>query len=196
MDLTDRQRRILLAEQCLGIYGVQNISRATGISINHVYSELSKMRQSQVRSTYSVLGEIDNKLYNDNLDSTVDKSSNDQSIAIEHVPSNDHKYNNDYLDIYNKYPKRTEKMRGEREYKKLIKKGFAKEFLLQCVMNYLDSGTTEKVRDRDPQYIKSLAVFFGRDQHFLDYQKQEETVPEEPYQEEDNSIANLLNWHE
>ena len=100
MDLTDRQRRILLAEHCLGIYGVQNISRATGISINHVYSELSKMRQSQVRSTYSVLGEIDNKLYNDNLDSTVDKSSTNQSIAIEHVPSNDHKYNNDYLDIY------------------------------------------------------------------------------------------------
>ena len=60
-------------------------------------------------------------------------------------------------------------------------------------MNYLDSGTTEKVRDRDPQYIKSLAVFFGRDQHFLDYQKQKEPVPEEPYQEEDNSIANLLN---
>ena len=194
MNLSDRQRRILIAEDVLGIYGVERISGATGISINHVYAELKAMQKSQVRSTYLVLTEDDIKpkdLHVDNTE-TVTKTNEDNKPQLGINTNED--YNNNYLDIYNIYPKKTDKRRGEKLFKGLVKKGYSKSFLLQCVQNYLESGGNNRVRDRDPNYIKSIAVFLGPDQHFLEYSESSEPSqpPPEPFIDEDNSISNLL----
>ena len=194
MNLSDRQRRILIAEDVLGIYGVERISGATGISINHVYAELKAMKESQVRSTYLVLTEDDIKpkdLHVDNTE-TVTKTNEDNKPQLGINTNED--YNNNYLDIYNIYPKKTDKRRGEKLFKGLVKKGYSKSFLLQCVQNYLESGGNNRVRDRDPNYIKSIAVFLGPDQHFLEYSESSEPSqpPPEPFIDEDNSISNLL----
>ena len=194
MNLSDRQRRILIAEDVLGIYGVERISGATGISINHVYAELKAMKESQVRSTYLVLTEDDIKpkdLHVDNTE-TVTKTNEDNKPQLGINTNED--YNNNYLDIYNIYPKKTDKRRGEKLFKGLVKKGYSKSFLLQCVQNYLESGGNNRVRDRDPNYIKSIAVFLGPDQHFLEYSESSEPSqpPPESFIDEDNSISNLL----
>ena len=194
MNLSDRQRRILIAEDVLGIYGVERISGATGISINHVYAELKAMQKSQVRSTYLVLTEDDIKpkdLHVDNSE-TITKTNEDNKPQLGINTNED--YNNNYLDIYNIYPKKTDKRRGEKLFKGLVKKGYSKSFLLQCVQNYLESGGNNRVRDRDPNYIKSIAVFLGPDQHFLEYSESSEPSqpPPEPFIDEDNSISNLL----
>ena len=194
MNLSDRQRRILIAEDFLGIYGVERISGATGISINHVYAELKAMQKSQVRSTYLVLTEDDIKpkdLHVDNTE-TITKTNEDNKPQLGINTNED--YNNNYLDIYNIYPKKTDKRRGEKLFKGLVKKGYSKSFLLQCVQNYLESGGNNRVRDRDPIYIKSIAVFLGPDQHFLEYSESSEPSqpPPEPFIDEDNSISNLL----
>ena len=194
MNLSDRQRRILIAEDVLGIYGVERISGATGISINHVYAELKAMKESQVRSTYLVLTEDDIKPKDLHVDSneTVTNTNEDNKPQLGINTNED--YNNNYLDIYNIYPKKTDKRRGEKLFKGLVKKGYTKAFLLQCVQNYLDSGGNNRVRDRDPNYIKSIAVFLGPDQHFLEYSESSEPSqpPPEPFIDEDNSISNLL----
>ena len=194
MNLSDRQRRILIAEDVLGIYGVEHISGATGISINHVYAELKAMKESQVRSTYLVLTEDDIKPKDLHIDSneTVTNTNEDNKPQLGINTNED--YNNNYLDIYNIYPKKTDKRRGEKLFKGLVKKGYSKSFLLQCVQNYLESGGNNRVRDRDPNYIKSIAVFLGPDQHFLEYSESSEPSqpPPEPFIDEDNSISNLL----
>ena len=174
MNLSDRQRRILIAEDVLGIYGVERISGATGISMNHVYAELKAMKESQVRSTYLVLTEDDIKTKDLHVDSneTVTNTNEDNKPQLSINTNED--YNNNYLDIYNIYPKKTDKRRGEKLFKGLVKKGYSKSFLLQCVQNYLDSGGNNRVRDRDPNYIKSIAVFLGPDQHFLEYSESSE----------------------
>jgi len=194
MNLSDRQRRILIAEDVLGIYGVEHISAITGISMNHVYAELKAMKESQVRSTYLVLTENDIKpkdLHVDNT-KTITKTNEDNKPQLGINTNED--YNNNYLDIYNIYPKKTDKRRGEKLFKGLVKKGYSKSFLLQCVQNYLESGGNNRVRDRDPNYIKSIAVFLGPDQHFLEYSESSEPSqpPPEPFIDEDNSISNLL----
>ena len=194
MNLSDRQRRILIAEDVLGIYGVEHISAITGISMNHVYAELKAMKESQVRSTYLVLTEDDIKtkdLHVDNTE-TVTKTNEDNKPQLGINTNEDN--NNHYLDIYNIYPKKTDKRRGEKLFKVLVKKGYSKSFLLQCVQNYLKSGGNNRVRDRDPNYIKSIAVFLGPDQHFLEYSESSEpSQPSpEPFIDEDNSISNLL----
>jgi len=194
MNLSDRQRRILIAEDVLGIYGVEHISAITGISMNHVYAELKAMKESQVRSTYLVLTEHDIKpkdLHVDNTE-TITKTNEDNKPQLGINTNED--YNNNYLDIYNIYPKKTDKRRGEKLFKGLVKKGYSKSFLLQCVQNYLESGGNNRVRDRDPNYIKSIAVFLGPDQHFLEYSESSEPSqpPPEPFIDEDNSISNLL----
>ena len=193
MDLSDRQRRILICEHILGVYEPEKISTITGISINHVYAERKVMR-SQVRSTYLVLTEDDIKtkdLHVDNTE-TITKTNEDNKPQLGINTNED--YNNNYLDIYNIYPKKTDKRRGEKLFKGLVKKGYSKSFLLQCVQNYLDSGGNNRVRDRDPNYIKSIAVFLGPDQHFLEYSESSEPSqpPPEPFIDEDNSISNLL----
>ena len=194
MNLSDRQRRILIAEDVLGIYGVERISAVTGISINHVYAELKAMKESQVRSTYLVLTEHDILTKDVHVDSneTITNAHGDNKPQLAINTNED--YNNNYLDIYNIYPKKTDKRRGEKLFKGLVKKGYTKAFLLQCVQNYLDSGGNNRVRDRDPNYIKSIAVFLGPDQHFLEYSESSEPSqpPPEPFIEEDNSISNLL----
>ena len=194
MNLSDRQRRILIAEDVLGIYGVEHISAITGISMNHVYAELKAMKESQVRSTYLVLTEDDIKpkdLHVDNTE-TITKTNEDNKPQLGINTNED--YNNNYLDIYNIYPKKTDKRRGEKLFKGLVKKGYSKSFLLQCVQNYLESGGNNRVRDRDPNYIKSIAVFLGPDQHFLEYSESSEPSQPtpEPFIDEDNSISNLL----
>lgn len=194
MNLSDRQRRILIAEDVLGIYGVEHISAITGISMNHVYAELKAMKESQVRSTYLVLTEDDIKPKDLHVDSneTVTNTNEDNKPQLGINTNED--YNNNYLDIYNIYPKKTDKRRGEKLFKGLVKKGYSKSFLLQCVQNYLESGGNNRVRDRDPNYIKSIAVFLGPDQHFLEYSESSEPSqpPPEPFIDEDNSISNLL----
>ena len=194
MNLSDRQRRILIAEDVLGIYGVEHISAITGISMNHVYAELKAMKESQVRSTYLVLTEDDIKPKDLHIDSneTVTNTNEDNKPQLGINTNED--YNNNYLDIYNIYPKKTDKRRGEKLFKGLVKKGYSKSFLLQCVQNYLESGGNNRVRDRDPNYIKSIAVFLGPDQHFLEYSESSEPSqpPPEPFIDEDNSISNLL----
>ena len=193
MDLSDRQRRILICEHILGVYEPEKISTITGISINHVYAERKVMR-SQVRSTYLVLTEDDIKTKDLHLDSneTITNAHVDNKPQLGINTNED--YNNNYLDIYNIYPKKTDKRRGEKLFKGLVKKGYSKSFLLQCVQNYLDSGGNNRVRDRDPNYIKSIAVFLGPDQHFLEYSESSEPSqpPPEPFIDEDNSISNLL----
>ena len=101
MNLSDRQRRILIAEDVLGIYGVERISGATGISINHVYAELKAMKESQVRSTYLVLTEDDIKPKDLHLDNTetITKTNEDNKPQLGINTNED--YNNNYLDIYN-----------------------------------------------------------------------------------------------
>jgi hypothetical protein len=196
MNLSDRQRRILIAEDVLGIYGVERISGATGISINHVYAELKAMKESQVRSTYLVLTEDDIKpkdLHVDNTETVTNAHVNNKpQLGIKSKRS--YKFNDDYIDIYSTYPKQADKQRGDKNYRKLIKEGYTKSFLLQCVENYLNSGDKTKVRDRDVDYIKSLANFFGQDQVFLDYKETSTSLrpPPEPFIDEDNSISNLL----
>ena len=194
MNLSDRQRRILIAEDVLGIYGVERISGATGISINHVYAELKAMQKSQVRSTYLVLTEDDIKPKDLHVDNTETVTNTNEDNKPQLGINTNEDYNNNYLDIYNIYPKKTDKRRGEKLFKGLVKKGYSKSFLLQCVQNYLDSGGNNRVRDRDPNYIKSIAVFLGPDQHFLEYSESSEPSqpPPEPFIDEDNSISNLL----
>ena len=194
MNLSDRQRRILIAEDVLGIYGVERISGATGISINHVYAELKAMKESQVRSTYLVLTEDDIKPKDLHVDSNETVTNTNENNKPQLGINTNEDYNNNYLDIYNIYPKKTDKRRGEKLFKGLVKKGYSKSFLLQCVQNYLDSGGNNRVRDRDPNYIKSIAVFLGPDQHFLEYSESSEPSqpPPEPFIDEDNSISNLL----
>ena len=193
MDLSDRQRRILICEHILGVYEPEKISTITGISINHVYAE-RKVIRSQVRSTYLVLTEDDIKTKDLHVDNneTVTNAHEDNKPQLGINTNED--YNNNYLDIYNIYPKKTDKRRGEKLFKGLVKKGYSKSFLLQCVQNYLDSGGNNRVRDRDPNYIKSIAVFLGPDQHFLEYSESSEPSqpPPEPFIDEDNSISNLL----
>lgn len=197
MELSDRQRRILIAEDVLGIYGVERISAVTGISMNHVYTELKVMKESQVRSTYLVLTEHDILTKDVDVDSN-ETITNMNADGDRIPPSKDNTnvdvYSNDYIDIYTQYPKKTDKRRGEKVFKSLIKNGYSKSFLLQCVQNYLDSGGNNRVRDRDPNYIKSLAVFLGPDQHFLEYSESSEPSqpPPKPFIDEDNSISNLL----
>ena len=194
MNLSDRQRRILIAEDVLGIYGVERISGATGISINHVYAELKAMKESQVRSTYLVLTEDDIKPKDLHVDNTETVTNTNEDNKPQLGINTNEDYNNNYLDIYNIYPKKTDKRRGEKLFKGLVKKGYSKSFLLQCVQNYLESGGNNRVRDRDPNYIKSIAVFLGPDQHFLEYSESSEPSqpPPEPFIDEDNSISNLL----
>jgi len=186
-NLSDRQRRILIAEDVLGIYGVEKISLATGISINHVYSELRKMGKSQVRSTYLVLGDIYNN--KPQLDSNETIKVEPQSTK----KTNEVKYSDEYLEIYSLWPKKEEKSLGFKAYKKLLKNGHTKLFLLQCVQNYLESGGDNKVKDRDPQYVKGIAKFFNQEL-FMDYAKSSDpSAPEpKPFIEEDNSISKLL----
>ena len=196
MNLSDRQRRILIAEDVLGIYGVERISGATGISINHVYAELKAMKESQVRSTYLVLTEDDIKpkdLHVDNTE-TVTNAHVDNKPQLGIKSKRSYKFNDDYIDIYSKYPKQADKQRGDKNYRKLVKEGYTKSFLLQCVENYLNSGDKTKVRDRDVDYIKSLANFFGQDQVFLDYKETSTSLrpPPEPFIDDENSISNLL----
>ena len=194
MNLSDRQRRILIAEDVLGIYGVERISGATGISMNHVYAELKAMKESQVRSTYLVLTEDDIKTKDLHVDNTETVTNTNEDNKPQLSINTNEDYNNNYLDIYNIYPKKTDKRRGEKLFKGLVKKGYSKSFLLQCVQNYLDSGGNNRVRDRDPNYIKSIAVFLGPDQHFLEYSESSEPSqpPPERFIDEDNSISNLL----
>tara|TARA_R100000808_G_scaffold2671_1_gene10276 strand:+ start:245 stop:868 length:624 start_codon:yes stop_codon:yes gene_type:complete len=196
MNLSDRQRRILIAEDVLGIYGVEHISAVTGISMNHVYAELKAMKESQVRSTYLVLTEDDIKpkdLHVDNTE-TVTNAHVDNKPQLGIKSKRSYKFNDDYIDIYSKYPKQVDKQRGDKNYRKLVKEGYTKSFLLQCVENYLNSGDKTKVRDRDVDYIKSLANFFGTDQVFLEYKETSTSLrpPPEPFIDEDNSISNLL----
>jgi len=192
MPLTDRQRRILIVEECLGIYEKEKIATITGISINHIYAELKAMK-SQVRSTYLVLTEQD--IYNNkdlHLDNneTVDNGVNKPQLALK----TNEDYNKHYLDIYNIYPKKSDKRRGEKIFKQLLKKGHTKEFILQCVMNYLESGGENRVKDRDPTYVKSIAVLLGPDEHYLEYAKSSDPdAPPKTYEDETNSISNLLN---
>ena len=204
MNLSDRQRRILIAEDVLGIYGVERISGATGISINHVYAELKVMKESQVRSTYLVLTEDDIKpkdLHVDNTETVTNAHvDNKPQLGINTNEDN----NNHYLDIYNIYPKKKDKKRGEQVFKGLIKKGYSKSFLLQCIENYLDSNDNgeesiradpgKRVRDRDPNHIKALPVLLGPNEYFLEFKKLEgpKEKPIEPFIDEDNSISNLL----
>jgi len=194
MNLSDRQRRILIAEDVLGIYGVEHISAITGISMNHVYAELKAMKESQVRSTYLVLTEDDIKPKDLHVDNTETVTNTNEDNKPQLGINTNEDYNNNYLDIYNIYPKKTDKRRGEKLFKGLVKKGYSKSFLLQCVQNYLESGGNNRVRDRDPNYIKSIAVFLGPDQHFLEYSESSEPSqpPPEPFIDEDNSISNLL----
>ena len=194
MNLSDRQRRILIAEDVLGIYGVERISAVTGISMNHVYAELKAMKESQVRSTYLVLTEDDIKPKDLHVDNTETVTNTNEDNKPQLGINTNEDYNNNYLDIYNIYPKKTDKRRGEKLFKGLVKKGYSKSFLLQCVQNYLDSGGNNRVRDRDPNYIKSIAVFLGPDQHFLEYSESSEPSqpPPEPFIDEDNSVSNLL----
>lgn len=197
MELSDRQRRILIAEDVLGIYGVERISAVTGISINHVYAESKVMKESQVRSTYLVLTEHDiltKDLHVDSNETITNMNADGDRIPPSKDNTNVDVYSNDYIDIYTQYPKKTDKRRGEKVFKSLIKNGYSKSFLLQCVQNYLDSGGNNRVRDRDPNYIKSLAVFLGPDRHFLEYSESSEPSqpPPEPFIDEDNSISNLL----
>ena len=194
MNLSDRQRRILIAEDVLGIYGVEHISAITGISMNHVYAELKAMKESQVRSTYLVLTEDDIKPKDLHVDNTETITNTNEDNKPQLGINTNEDYNNNYLDIYNIYPKKTDKRRGEKLFKGLVKKGYSKSFLLQCVQNYLESGGNNRVRDRDPNYIKSIAVFLGPDQHFLEYSESSEpSQPSpEPFIDEDNSISNLL----
>ena len=195
MDLSDRQRRILICEHILGVYEPEKISTITGISINHVYAERKVMR-SQVRSTYMVLTEDDIKPKDLHVDSneTVTNAHIDNKPQLGIKSKRSYKFNDDYIDIYSKYPKQAYKQRGDKNYLKLIKEGDTKSFLLQCVENYLNSGDKTKVRDRDVDYIKSLANFFGQDQVFLDYKETSTSLrpPPEPFIDEDNSISNLL----
>ena len=193
MDLSDRQRRILICEHILGVYEPEKISTITGISINHVYAERKVMR-SQVRSTYLVLTEDDIKTNDLHLDNTETITNTNEDNKPQLGINTNEDNNNHYLDIYNIYPKMTDKRRGEKLFKGLVKKGYSKSFLLQCVQNYLESGGNNRVRDRDPNYIKSIAVFLGPDQHFLEYSESSEPSqpPPEPFIDEDNSISNLL----
>ena len=193
MDLSDRQRRILICEHILGVYEPEKISTITGISINHVYAERKVMR-SQVRSTYLVLTEDDIKTKDLHLDNTETVTNTNEDNKPQLGINTNEDYNNNYLDIYNIYPKKTDKRRGEKLFKGLVKKGYSKSFLLQCVQNYLESGGNNRVRDRDPNYIKSIAVFLGPDQHFLEYSESSEPSqpPPESFIDEDNSISNLL----
>ena len=193
MDLSDRQRRILICEHILGVYEPEKISTITGISINHVYAERKVMR-SQVRSTYLVLTEDDIKTKDLHVDNTETITNTNEDNKPQLGINTNEDYNNNYLDIYNIYPKKTDKRRGEKLFKGLVKKGYSKSFLLQCVQNYLESGGNNRVRDRDPIYIKSIAVFLGPDQHFLEYSESSEPSqpPPEPFIDDENSISNLL----
>ena len=203
MDLSDRQRRILICEHILGVYEPEKISTITGISINHVYAERKVMR-SQVRSTYLVLTEDDIKtkdLHVDNSE-TITKTNEDNKPQLGINTNEDN--NNHYLDIYNIYPKKKDKKRGEQVFNGLIKKGYSKAFLLQCIENYLDSNDNgeesiradpgKRVRDREPNHIKALPVLLGPQEYFLEFKNLDgpKDKPIEPFIDEDNSISNLL----
>ena len=192
-NLNDRQRRILIIKECLEIDDILQISNITGISINHIYSELKKIKylvrtKDQVPSTYPV-PEKDSAIIYNNISKSVNDTSNTSVSIAESISENisQHKYNDRYLDIWEIYPKKTDKRSGERKFLLLLKK-YSVEFLKGCVMNYLDS-----VRDREPDYIKSLAVFFGRDQHYLEYSEKEDEHMKVMDSEPDNSLKNLLN---
>lgn len=192
-NLNDRQRRILISQECLGAKTVHKISEITGIPLNHVYSEMKTIRSvvrtaDLVPSTEYGLEAKTAIIYN-NISKAKEINLCKSKTELEKESISPYNYNIKYLALYDLYPKKTDKRSGERKYLLLSKK-YKHEEILRFIQNYLRT-----VSDREPEYIKSLAVFLGRDQHYLEYSDEEskehhiEATKNNPI----NSLSNILN---
>ena len=101
-------------------------------------------------------------------------------------------YNETFESLWKIYPKKMDKRNSERKYKSRLKEGYDPEFLSRCIDNYLNSedGNGKTIRDRDKHYIKSLAVFFGRDKIFLEFTEEKEEKQET---QDENPLSDVLN---